>query len=96
MSLDTHSGTGLGNINEGMELSDGDVLEEEGSFSDLTAEGYLGYDRRYAEDPRAEFDEMTTKPGFSPTFAPEVAVDEPKDDQAHKDEPEGKMGAGRD
>ncbi|KAG8793563.1 hypothetical protein FRC12_002358 [Ceratobasidium sp. 428] len=63
MILDTHSGTGLYDHNEGMEVdndtTNGDFLVDEDGFVDLTAEYYLVYDLWYAEDSRAEFDEMT-------------------------------------
>ncbi|KAG8796250.1 hypothetical protein FRC12_002005 [Ceratobasidium sp. 428] len=70
-------------------LSDGNVLEQEDGSSDLTTEDYFEYDRWYAEDSRAEPDEMTAylctnnQSKLSPTFAPEVTVDESEDDRAY-------------
>ncbi|KAG8791673.1 hypothetical protein FRC12_008463 [Ceratobasidium sp. 428] len=41
------------------QLSDGDVLQDEEGFADITAEDYLEHDRCYTADSRTEFDEMS-------------------------------------
>ncbi|KAG8687528.1 hypothetical protein FRC09_013444 [Ceratobasidium sp. 395] len=59
------------------QLSDGDVLQNEEVFADLTTEDYLEHDRCYTAYSRAEFDEMSAyarQPVFVPIANPDFPL----------------------